>query len=104
MRIRTFVSMVLFFISCTAVLAADRTIWKHDLGTFSLAKGVKWIESDASGNTTFHFKETARTPEYVELFDAKRKMTLRLKDKNALVRNEGDKGFTKLYSGGWVDK
>lgn len=99
---RVLLAMLFFFLMATAVVAADRTIWKHDGGTFSKGKGDNWVER--GGDKTFFFKETARTDDYVELQGLKRNIKVRLKNKVALIQEEQGKPFKLLYNGMWVDK
>src|SRR5262249_53466197 len=102
---RILVAMLFFCALATAVVAADRTIWKHDRGTFTKAKGDTWLvrgtDKDAKA---FVFKETNRTDEYVELHSEVRKISIRLKDKVCLIQEEAGKPYKQLYTGGWVDK
>jgi hypothetical protein len=99
------VALLVLALSATALLAADRTIWKHDKGTFSKAKGDRWIERGTDKDSKpFFFVEKARTPEYVEIYSEQRKLSIRLRDKVCMIQDDANKPYTKLYEGGWVDK
>jgi uncharacterized protein (TIGR03067 family) len=84
----------------TQSLAEERTKWKYENGYFEKTKDGKWVEHAKDG--TFHFEETEQTDKSILLIDKKRKIAVRLEDKDCYVRT-GEKGQFKLtYKGGWV--
>ncbi len=83
--------------------AADRQRWVYSAGTvsgvFTREASSEWVEVTSQG-TTYRFRETARTPEYVEIFrepDGR----LRLLDTQCLVV-ETPTRLRFLYAGSWV--
>jgi WD40 repeat protein len=90
---------VLVFASANA--ADDgRTIWKYDKGTFEKQPDGKWIQKE--GNTTHEYTEKHNLPGDIEIFDAKRKISVRLKTGDALVTQQGKKGALEKLKGEWV--
>ena len=84
----------------TRAIAEERTKWKYEGGYFEKTKDGKWIEHARDG--TFHFEEMELTDKFILLIDKKRKIAVRLEDKECHVRT-GDKGQFKLtYKGGWM--
>jgi uncharacterized protein (TIGR03067 family) len=84
----------------TQAIAEERTKWKYEGGYFEKTKDGKWIEHAKDG--TFNFEEKEQTDKFILLIDKKRKIAVRLEDKECYVRT-GDKGQFKLtYKGGWV--
>jgi uncharacterized protein (TIGR03067 family) len=84
----------------TQALAEERTKWKYEGGYFEKTKDGKWVEHARDG--TFDFEEKEQTDKSVLLVDKKRKIAVRLEDKECYVRT-GEKGQFKLtYKGGWV--
>ncbi len=91
---------------CAADEPADtRAYWVYEGGWFAKGKDGSWSELN---ELTYRklgkpskFKEAKRTKEYVELYDAERKVAVRLADEGAEVR-VGDGGdWEKLYKGRW---
>jgi uncharacterized protein (TIGR03067 family) len=95
------VGSCLFVLSLTTqAIAEERTKWKYEGGYFEKNKDGKWIEHARDG--TFNFEVTEETDKLILLIDKKRKIAVRLEDKECYVRT-GDKGQFKLtYKGGWV--
>jgi uncharacterized protein (TIGR03067 family) len=84
----------------TRALAEERTKWKYEGGYFEKTKDGKWTEHARDG--TFNFEEKEQTDKSVLLIDKKRKIAVRLEEKECYVRT-GEKGQFKLtYKGGWV--
>lgn len=84
-----------------------RTYWAYDGGWFAKAKDGSWYELN---ELTYRklgkpatFKEAKRTKEYVELYDADRKVAVRLSDEGSEVRlsEREDAAWEKLYKGRW---
>ena len=83
----------------TQAIAEERTKWKYEGGYFEKTTDGKWIEHAKDG--TFNFEEKEETDKFILLIDKKRKIAVRLEDKQCYVRT-GDKGQFKLtYQGGW---
>ncbi len=57
-----------------------------------------WVESKSDKSAKYTFKETARTAEYVELFDSSRKIWVRLGDSESFV-STNQKQWNALYKG-----
>ena len=85
-----------------------RDYWKYDTG--HMAKGTRdiWYEHNAEAEKSrtgkWEFREVARTPEYVELYDASRAVQVRLTDTAMQARwdKEGkDAEWKTLQAGKW---
>jgi hypothetical protein len=59
-----------------------------------------WVQNADTGN--FYFRETARTPEYVELYDSDRGGWARLYDDTMYTRGVGDAQWHFSLKGHWV--
>ncbi len=87
-----------------------RVLWKADnekSSEFRQVSATEWIQSAVDGSRVrFTFKEVARTPESVELYDAARKMGKRLKADVAEVcydyREGEDNEFSAWNTGKWL--
>lgn len=77
-----------------------RSYWSHPQGAFQQTGAKEWGERNANGEATFSFVEQARTPEYVELYDASRGCGVRLNATEALVRC-ANFDWTQFYRGKW---
>jgi len=62
----------------------ERTRWIYDTGWFAQGNGTAWFEHNDEATRIqggpWEFTETKRTPEYVELYDARRGVSVRLKE------------------------
>jgi hypothetical protein len=67
--------------------AADRVAWKYAKGLFEQTAKDKWTETTSDGKKT-EYEEKARTDEYVELYDAAGKRSVRLMAKNAVDKKD----------------
>jgi hypothetical protein len=85
-----------------------RDYWKYEGG--HLAKGTRdaWYEHNAEAEKSrqgkWEFREVARTPEHVELYDASRAVQVRLTDTDMLARwDKGGKDaeWKSLMKGKW---
>lgn len=104
-RNATFGILVCLFTFGTAqsAVAGDRELWKFDGGFFIKLKGNRWQETSKTSDDKFHFVETARTDEYVEIYDKGRDLTIRLRKKMCTIQTGKSNKFEKLYDGGWAD-
>jgi tetratricopeptide (TPR) repeat protein len=71
------------------------------LGTSPLITGALWAEPYPGG--MIYFKEVARTPEYVEMYDGNRRMTVRLYSTRMFWRTAGQIQWNALHQGSWQD-
>jgi WD40 repeat protein len=81
--------------------AADRVAWKHTNGLFEKTAADTWVETAAAGKTV-GYEQKAVTDEYVELYDAAGKRTVRLMEKVAVERSATGKDFRPVRKGEWV--
>lgn len=89
--------------------APFRLAWKQSQGLCQFVdKGEgDWAELDKEGKVFQKFKETRRTVDFVDLFDAARGYNIRLYKHSLLIKGGKDgyhrfDDFTKFYDGGWV--
>ena len=85
----------------TAASATARQAWLYNRGSFKAVGGSSWIEKNPTGE--FHFRETVRTGQYLELYDASRQMTVRLDASSMYWKTAGQKNWNYLYHGRWAD-
>jgi len=92
---------------CWADETDTRTYFAYEGGWFAKTKDGSWYELNELthrkvGKPT-KFKEVKRTKEYVELYDADRKVAVRLYDESSEVRlsDREDASWEKLYKGRW---
>src|SRR5438270_5474904 len=100
-RLRALAVAALLLAAAAPAVAAAPKAWLYDKGSFRPAGGSAWVEKNPTGE--FHFREAARTPEYVELYDASRKGTVRLYAATAYWRTPQQTKWTYLYHGRWAD-
>jgi hypothetical protein len=85
--------------------AAKQTVWVYEGGWFSTKDNSHWIEWNSDvyrdQGTPFQFREVARNDSYVELYDASRRMFLRLTDSEMAWRLEGQYTWNVRYQGHW---
>jgi WD40 repeat protein len=82
--------------------AADRVAWKYAKGLFERTAKDKWTETTSDGKKT-EYEEKARTDEYVELFDAAGKRSVRLMEKIAVEKGEKNREYRPILGKGeWV--
>jgi hypothetical protein len=78
----------------------DRDYWRYKDGYFEKGKDEKWVE--VTQDKTYEFAEKKRTDEHVELYDAKRKLSVYLyADHSSSLQAGSGKKATKLYDGQW---
>ncbi len=77
----------------------ERVMWQHSVGHFQKIKDDKWLE--AWKTDRHEWVEKARTDEYVELYDASRKSTVRLFDNRCELKYDSEDKFKKHYDGKW---
>jgi len=78
-----------------------RTYWRHSDkkgGHYEKADGDKWVERSGP-KKFFDFEEKARTDKYIEIYDPKRRVSLRLYDDRVDEKRKGK--WVKLYDGMW---
>jgi hypothetical protein len=80
--------------------AARRTAWLFNKGSFKKSKET-WIEQHPRGR--FTYRETARTDHYVGLFDAGRKLHVRLYHGTAYRWTPESRRWAFIYHGRWQD-
>jgi len=73
-------------------------------GTFKLVGGVAWVEMCPNGDK-FEFKEVMRNAEFIHIYDAKRKVGVRLYADKSMWREPKDtKGkWVMLWEGKWTE-
>jgi hypothetical protein len=80
-----------------------RHLWAYSagniIGNFADQGNGRWVESNNTGQ--FFFRETGRTPDYVELFDDSRSILARLYDTQLFSRGTGETQWQPVYTGGW---
>src|SRR6266545_841099 len=87
-------------VTLSAAADDDRTIWKYDKGTFEKQANGKWVQKE--GDTTHEYAEKHNLPDNIELFDAKRKVAVRLMAGDAVVTQQGKKAALEKLKGEWV--
>ena len=65
-------------------------------------EGDSFDELNDDGNLYATFQVQEKTAEHVTLYDANRKITLRIFETEAFFQNPGDSQWTKLKNGQWV--
>jgi hypothetical protein len=70
-------------------------------GFFQHEGGGRWFELTPDGHR-LSFMEAGRSPQYVELYDAGRRMRLRLHPTHSEWRQEPQPQWVRLYSGRWI--
>jgi hypothetical protein len=78
--------------------AAQRTAWLYNKGAFRKV-GTTWVEQNATRRA--NFRETQRTAHFVTLYDASRKMHVRLYDTTVYYWTPERGKWTFLYHGRW---
>jgi serine/threonine protein kinase len=77
-----------------------RILWRAANGRFENSGGKNWLETN-NGNSTCQWEEKNRTDDYVELFDAKRSLTVRLNNDRQMDNANGKAAFRKVRDGEW---
>jgi len=77
-----------------------RTFWRHHGGGFEWQSGTRWLQFNKDG-PPIPFRETDRTDEYVELYDAARRIYVRLHDKQAYQLGPYDRDWGPGARGYW---
>lgn len=77
-----------------------RIVWTYAGGRFE-KDGENWIERDTSGRIIYRFIEMQRGPEYVEIYDASRTLSLRMFSTHSIWRRDGMPDWANLYAGRW---
>lgn len=86
----------------------SRCVWSYDGGWLSTKDGKTWMEHSynihSDVGAPFEFTEIKRTAQYVELYDAKRKLTVRLYEAKMEVNHDGKYEWYLGIGGRWVSK
>ena len=77
----------------------ERDYWRSSRGHFDNTKGDRWVEK--YDKAMFRYVETARTKEYVELFDKGRNFTVRLFADHYEVKVNNR--FDRRLDGKWIE-
>ena len=80
----------------------DRRVWRYDVdggGSFEKQRGDRWVQYRNSG-TPIQYRETDRTRDYVELYDSRRRMYVRLHD-DTWYQNDPSTGWIAGAAGRW---
>lgn len=83
----------------------QRKLWAFRTGLFKHIREGYWMEFGYLGGH-FSFKETARTPDYVELFDQNRQLTLRIYGEcfgKLFYKTPDMRQWALMYDGQWID-
>lgn len=91
------------------VFAADhvgpRYDWFYDIGYFhSLGGGTNAWSETIDGQEVYHFVQTNRTDTYVELYDASRRIYVRLFADRMTLKRPEDAYFSYFQAGHWDDR
>jgi hypothetical protein len=79
----------------------ERNVWRYfddGGGTFEHTRGDQWVQYRRSGGP-LTYREVARRPDYVEIYDENRDLPVRLYN-DRLYQDNGD-GFTPMFEGRW---
>ncbi len=79
----------------------QRTYWRHKDGKgghYEKADGDKWLERSGP-KKFFDFEEKTRNKKYIEIYDPKRRFSLRLYDDHVDSNHSGK--WVRLYEGMW---
>lgn len=81
-----------------------RRRWVHDKGQFKKLEADKWEESYPNSGTVFHYKETARTKEYIQIdaITGNTSVRFRLYDTRVDRVVKPNLEYEKLFTGKWV--
>jgi hypothetical protein len=79
--------------------AGERNYWRHSQGHFENTDGNKWVEKKM-GEGTYHFVETSRNDNFVQIYDKSQECTVRLYGDKCMVKH-GSGAFEKYYDGKW---
>ena len=80
----------------------SREVWRYFAnrgGTFQRVRGREWAEYRNIGDPLY-YREVRRTPDYVELYDEGRDLSVRIYP-DKLYQNNGYEGWTPAYDGRW---
>ncbi len=106
MNVRRTLGMTLVWVLALTIVAraADsdkRIYWRHKDnkgGHYEKADGKNWLERSGP-KKFFDFVEKARNDRYIEIYDPKRHVALRLYDDRVESNHSGN--WVKLYDGMW---
>jgi len=92
------VAAILVCLGGAAVAQAGGSVWAYKSGEFKREANGKWVEYQG-GKAAFTFVDTGTVGGAQLLYDASRGITVKLTDKQAIVRSGDDVLLT--YAGGW---
>ena len=84
----------------------DRSVWAYEGGWFSTKDGENWNELsfdiyNDNADKPLKFKELNRTKEYVEIYDASRKLSVRLSETKMEWKDDAQDEWNALHKGRW---
>jgi predicted peptidase len=88
------------FLFTGSIQAVERTHWNYQGGHFERGAGGAWEEK--SGDKTHHFVEKSQTDLYIEIFDEKRNITVRLYA-DRFEDQHGDGMYRVIKQGKWEE-
>jgi hypothetical protein len=89
-------------LSVTLLQAEERKTWIYEKsggGYFEKTGEKEWTEYTT--DSTYTFREITRTEDYIQLYDASRKMSIRLYSDRALMAFPGSGGWLDHSTGAW---
>src|SRR5438270_10049015 len=81
----------------------DRYVWVYadaGGGDFTQQRGRDWLETNGVASVPFRYRETNRTADYVELYDAERQLYVRLHNNSMYLKKPGS-NWELGYTGRW---
>jgi WD40 repeat protein len=97
----TWIAVLAGLLSTATLSADDRTVWKHDGGSYERVGDKKWVEK--TGADTFEFSELSGSDKEVKLYDRKRKVRVTLRADVALIFDNDNQAKPREVKGGWVE-
>ena len=85
--------------------ARERTRWEYPTGLFSRTNTGNWLETTKNGDR-YEFHERARNADYVELYENRRRLTLRIFGDTfgqMFYRTPEMRRCARMYDGYWVE-
>jgi hypothetical protein len=83
--------------------SAGAETWRYPDGSFENVGGKKWVQQLQNADTADPFVEVHRTADYVELYDGRRLLYVRLYAGAAYWRHTTGPNWTKGAGGYWED-
>jgi hypothetical protein len=98
-RLPSLVLLAILFAATPALAASKGFLYGN--GAFKPDQGSTWVERNWTGQ--YHFREVARTAQYVELYDQSRQVTVRLYAGESYYKTP-QTNWVRLYHGRWDDR